>query len=106
MEYLKQLYKGASIKKNDSWLIRTLEKRKPDPLLYVLTVATNEKDQIDLYPAVVFRQKNPILDELLVIGFSRGKFEGISVIRELTQKVVSETGEAKLRSYLLQQERR
>ena len=103
---LKKPYKGKNIKKSTGRLLRHLEQKKPDPLLYVLTLSGNKEEQLDIYPALVYLQNNYILDDLCIVGFAAGKSEAYELVAKMAEDACREMGYPNIRGYLEKKERR
>lgn len=68
--------------------------------IYVLTLAANPNDQLDIIPAVQLLQKAYPKRDMVVIGLAKGYDEAIQLVCEIAEEVKRETGSLKIREYI------
>ncbi len=69
--------------------------------LFLITLASNEQEQLDIYDAKYLIQKYFSDNPPYVIGIAKEKGHAISLVEELMQECVSNRGDANLRAYLM-----
>ena len=106
MNALKEPYRGETLTKSTKRLLHDLARHRPEPFLYVLTLSGNREEQLDIYPGLVYRQKNCILDELCIVGLAHGKSEAFDLAAKMAEDACRETGRPDIRAYLEKKERR
>ena len=101
LNWYPSLYLGESVKHKSRQLRFQLYRRKPVKDIWLITLASNGRDALDLVSSTYLIQ--PLFAEQLpmVIGLAKGRAEAIDVVTEMTEACYAETGDADLRSWLL-----
>ena len=109
MRYYKHLY-----------LTEGLEKKK-EKIIYVGVVSTwvcvtnlfpwflfqktvSERNQLEIYPTIQFKQPAFPEQELFVVGITKGYDEAVELVEQIVQEVYDQTGTCDIRSYILEKE--
>lgn len=103
MRYYKHLYLAEGIKKKEK-IIRKLEEKKLQMNIHVITLARNEKNQLEIYNSMVFLQPDFPYDDFLVVGLAKGYEDAVEMVGEIAQEVYNKTKGADIRSYILERE--
>lgn len=103
MRYYKHLYLADGIKKKEK-IIRKLEEKKLQINIHVITLARNEKNQLEIYNSMVFLQPDFPYDDFLVVGLAKGYEDAVEMVEEIAQEVYNKTKGADIRSYILERE--
>lgn len=103
MRYYKHLYLAEGLKKKEK-IIRKLEEKKLQINIHVITLARNEKNQLEIYNSMVFLQPDFPYDDFLVVGLAKGYEDAVEMVEEITQEVYNKTKGADIRSYILERE--
>ena len=103
MRYYKHLYLAEGIKKKEK-IIRKLEEKKLQMNIHVITLARNEKNQLEIYNSMVFLQPDFPYDDFLVVGLAKGYEDAVEMVEEIAQEVYNKTRGADIRSYILERE--
>ncbi len=103
MRYYKHLYLAEGIKKKEK-IIRKLEEKKLQMNIHVITLARNEKNQLEIYNSMVFLQPDFPYDDFFVVGLSKGYEDAVEMVEEIAQEVYNKTKGADIRSYILERE--
>ena len=103
MRYYKHLYLAEGIKKKEK-IIRKLEEKKLQMNIHVITLARNEKNQLEIYNSMVFLQPDFPYDDFLVVGLAKGYEDAVEMVEEIAQEVYNKTKGADIRSYILKRE--
>lgn len=104
MQYYKYLYLAEGLEKKKEKLIRKLEKRKLQLDVHVITLAVNEKNQLEIYHTIQFKQPSFPYRDLFVVGIARGYDEAVELVERIATEVYEETGTCNIRSYILEKE--
>lgn len=102
MRWYKQLYIGNKAKEKSKKIISNIKKNKIQIDIFVLTLAINGKDLIDIYPSNVLRQSYYKNQDLLVVGIAKGHDEAIKIVESIVIEVYNATGKYEIRDYILQ----
>ena len=100
MEWYKKLYVGAGAEDKQRKIISNIRKNKFQYDIFVLTLAINGKDLIDIYPAQELLQEYYRHKNLFIIGIARGRGEAISLVEKIVMDVFKMTGTCDVRDYL------
>jgi len=103
MRYYKHLYLAEGIKKKDK-IIQKLEEKKLQMNIHVITLARNEKNQLEIYHSMVLLQPYFPYDDLFVVGLAKGYEDAVEMVEEIAQEVYNKTKGADIRSYILERE--
>ena len=101
MRYYKHLYLTEGLEKKKEKIIRKLEAGKLQPSVHVITLAISEKNQLEIYPTLQFKQ--PAFPEQ-VVGITKGYEEAVELVEQIVQEVYEQTGGCDIRSYILEKE--
>ena len=72
MRYYKHLYLTEGLEKKKEKIIRKLEAGKLQPGVHVITLAVSERNQLEIYPTIQFKQPAFPEQELFVVGITKG----------------------------------
>ncbi len=86
MRYYKHLYLAEGIKKKEK-IIRKLEEKKLQMNIHVITLARNEKNQLEIYNSMVFLQPDFPYDDFLVVGLAKGYEDAVEMVEEIVWEV-------------------
>lgn len=103
MRYYKHLYLAEGIKKKEK-IIRKLEEKKLQMNIHVITLARNEKNQLEIYNSMVFLQPDFPHDDFFVVGLAKGYEDAVEMVEEIAREVYNKTKGADIRSYILERE--
>ena len=90
MRYYKHLYLAEGLKKKEK-IIRKLEEKKLQINIHVITLARNEKNQLEIYNSMVFLQPDFPYDDFLVVGLAKGYEDAVEIVEEIAQEVYNKT---------------
>ena len=103
MRYYKHLYLADGIKKKEK-IIRKLEEKKLQMNIHIITLARNEKNQLEIYNSMILLQPDFPHDDFFVVGLAKDYEDAIELVEEIVQEVYNETKGADIRSYILERE--
>ena len=104
MRYYKHLYLTEGLEKKKEKIIRKLEAGKLQLGVHVITLAVSEKNQLEIYPALQFKQPVFPKQDLFVVGITKGYEEAVELVEQIVQEVYKQTGGCDIRSYILEKE--
>lgn len=104
LEYYPQLYLSEGINRDK------LEKLKKELLdtpqkagVYLLTLARNEKDQLDIYESKYLERKYDKRDfSCLIIGIAEDYEKAVGIVEQIVKETWAARGDAQLREYLME----
>ena len=99
MRYYKHLYLTEGLEKKKEKIIRKLQ-----PGVHVITLAVSERNQLEIYPTIQFKQPAFPEQELFVVGITKGYDEAVELVEQIVQEVYDQTGTCDIRSYILEKE--
>ena len=100
--YHRKLYLGESIDRKK--LDKIKKKLENKPLLsgvFVITIARNPSDQLEIYDAKQLAQKYYEKNPPLVVGIAGSYDEAINTIQQLVKECLEKRGDCALKEYLL-----
>lgn len=101
MTFFENLYLGENIEPKVDQILKKLNTSKVIPDLFLITIATNPENMLDIIPEWELMQKGYPKDEIRVIGLASGKKEAIAVVQFILEETIQETGNADVRAYLM-----
>mgnify|MGYP007014485051 CR=1 FL=1 len=104
MRYYKYLYLSDTLKRKKDKLIKKIEKEKIIPDLYLIRLAANEKDQLEISSYRHLLHLPCPKQDLLVVGMTKGYEDAVYLVEEIVQEVYNKTKGADIRSYILRKE--
>ena len=97
MNWHPNLYVGEEAAKHKKKLMRKLEKDSIPFGVYVITLAANGKDLLDVIPGFMFMRED--IREREVIGLAVTKEEALEVCEQIIMDVYRKTGGFEVRSF-------
>lgn len=97
MKWYNDLYVGEVARRKKKKIINRLEKHSISFGVYVITLAANGKDLLDVLPAfMLYKEQN---QERTILGIAVTKEEALEVCARIIQDVHSKTGAYDVRSF-------
>ncbi len=104
MRYYRYLYLSGSLEKKKEKIIRKLEEKRFQLNIYVITLAGNEKNHLEIYQSNLFLQPDFPYEDFFVVGIAGGYEDAVELVEEIAKEVYNETKGADIRSYILKKE--
>ena len=79
-----------------------LEKGKPVPGVWLVTIASNEENNLDLIPSELLLQKALRVQCPMIVGIGFTRLEALLVLVQIVQEVYRETKDMNIRAWLLE----
>lgn len=100
MKWRKNLYVGKQVRKHVRRIRKRLDAGKTDVGHYLITLAENPHDQLDIINTVFLTsaKKRDSLPE--IVGLAGSEKEAILLVKKITEDCLKESGTADLRTYL------
>ena len=102
LRWYKNLYLGNTVKGQEKKLMRKLEKGKPTPGIWLVTIASNEENNLDLIPAELLLQRSLRVQCPMIVGMGFTRIEAMGILLEIVQEVYRETQDMNIRAWLLE----
>jgi len=100
MRFLQDLYLGDSIVPKVNRIVKKIINNQILPELYLITIALNPENMLDIIPEWEVTQKGYPKDKLMVIGITEGKKDAIDLVQSIVKESLDCTGSADVRAYL------
>lgn len=100
MKWYKNLYMGTNARENCRRIIRKTKAGKLQHNIYLITLPSNEENQLDIIPANQLLQPYYKKQCVWIAGIAVGKEEALEVLLCMVQDVFLETGQAAVKAYL------
>ena len=100
MKWYKDLYVGESIQHKYEKIKWKIKHNAGQIDIYVITIASNPQNLLDIIPAQELMQKGYPKRELLVIGLAKGMKEAHEVVKQIIDEVYQNTGGFRIVPYL------
>lgn len=104
MRYYRHLYIGEGLEKKKDKVISRLQRGKLQMDIYVITLAVNEHNSLEIYDSKLFLQPAFPYKDLFVVGITKGYEDAIELVEQITQEVYNKTQGADIRSYIMERE--
>lgn len=100
MKFLQELYLGEKIAPKVDQIVKKIMTEKIVPNLYLIAMATNPDNMLDLIPEWEVFQKGYPKESLRIVGLADNKKDAIKVIQGIIEESIRMTGSADIRAYL------
>lgn len=104
MRYYKDLYIGEGIDKKKEKIFRKLEQNKFQMNTYLVVIPEHDKNQLEIYNAVLLMQRSFVPKDLFVVGITKGYEDALVLVEEIVEDVYEQTKTANVRAYLEQKQ--
>lgn len=101
MTWHENLYVGESIVHKTNKIKWKICHNAGQLSVYVITLASNEQNLLDIIPAQELMQKGYPKQDLYVVGLAKGYEEAVEVAASIVDEVYQATGTFGVRSYLV-----
>lgn len=105
MTWYEDLYVGTSIVHKTNKIKWKIRHNAGQMNIYVITLASNEKNLLDIIPAKELLQKGYPKRGLYVVGLAKGYDEAVEVAASIVDEVYHRTGTFAIRSYLAERKK-
>lgn len=102
MNWYPDLYIGMMAQKKKNKIISNIQHQKTIFDVYLITLAANPLDLLDIVNANFIRQPALGRQPLYIVGIACGYREALDVVLEIVNDIYQETKEAAVREYLLE----
>ncbi|MCF0146078.1 MAG: hypothetical protein HUJ73_05775 [Eubacterium sp.] len=101
---LKQVYFGPQAFTNEPEIRKALKEGRPYKQLYLITLSSNEKEELDIVPGfyIQSRKHRERLPE--VVGLAIGRMEALELVGRIAALAYRETGACHLRQFLIEED--
>ena len=106
LRWYKDLYLGETVRGKEKKMMRRLEEGKPVPGIWLVTIASNEKNHLDLLPADFLLQSALRSRCPMIVGIAFTRAEALEILQRIVQEVYRETEDANIRAWLLKREQK
>jgi len=100
LKWYEDLYIGKNAAKKANSIVRKINKGQGQITAFVITLANNEDDHLEIYNADLLLQKLMREGASMIVGIARGHDEAIELVAQITQEVFEKTGTTDIRRYL------
>ena len=100
MKWYKNLYVGESIRHKTNKIKWKINHNAGQISIYVIAIASNPQNILDIIPAQELMQKGYPKKELFIIGLAHGKEEAHEIVKQIIDEVYRETGGFAVLPYL------
>ncbi|MBQ2705317.1 MAG: hypothetical protein IJF60_00740 [Agathobacter sp.] len=102
MKFFHDLYMGDMVSSKYEAIMKKLNSDKPVLDLYLITMANNPDNMLEIVPQREVLQKGYPNMDIRVVGLAKGKKEAIVVVQSIVEESLRETGSADVRVFLNQ----
>ena len=100
MKFLQELYLGEQIAPKVDQIVKKINNNEIVPNLYVLAMASNPDNMLDLIPEWELLQKGYPKENVFVIGLAKNKKEAVGLVQFIIEECYEKTHSADVRAYL------
>ena len=95
------LYVSECWQEKKEKIIKRLADNRLQPRVYVITLAQGEQNYLEFFSSAFLKQRIYKETELFVVGIAAGYDEAVSMVKEITEQVFKETGDANVRRFIM-----
>ncbi len=99
MNWYQNLYTGKTVEKKKERLIREIEQEKYRGNTYLITLAANPENQLEILSVHMLRFSYIRRNCPLIVGIASGRGEALRLLEKIVQEAYETTGEIKLREF-------
>lgn len=103
LNWYKGLYVGNNAKKKKKKLIRRISQGAGVIDVYLITLAANCRDQLDVFSANELLQKIRRKNCPVIVGLACGYWEALELVETMVRQTYQETGTGNVRKWLEEQ---
>lgn len=100
MRWYHHLYMGTEARRDRYRIVGRIRWNKPQTDAYVITLASQADNLLDIYPSYVLLQKYYRQQEILIIGIAKGYDEAMEVMTRILMEVYEKTGTFNVKEYI------
>ncbi|MGN0252179.1 MAG: hypothetical protein ACI4EH_12580 [Oliverpabstia sp.] len=100
LKWYKKLYIGDNAKKKAKATIKKLNQGRLVLSVYVITLASNEKNLLDFFPASHLKQKVLRSSCPMIVGLADGYEEALQLVQKIIEETYQCQGDTDVRTYL------
>jgi len=102
MLWFEKIFTGESVRDRSEKIIDLVNKRKHVPGLYLITLASNETDQLDIvHYGLNSRLMREYMKLPMIVGLAGSKKEAIQVVQDIIRQVHLDTGQYDMRRFFM-----
>lgn len=102
MKWYKHLYIGETLAPKKRQIVNRIKKNKLTPDVYVIALASNPENQLDVIPTWELMQPGYPKEQVRIIGLAQGKKEALALVTEIVDAIYQKTKDVKIQDYLRQ----
>lgn len=95
------LYMDEKVQSQQEKILKRIHDGKWQLEKYLIALAPNEKNHLEIYNSVLLIQKAIPKEEVFLVGVAGGYAEALELVEKITQEVYDETGGTDIRSFIL-----
>ena len=99
MNWYQNLYSGKTAEKKKDRLIREIDGEKYRGNIYLITLAANPENQLEILSVHQLRFSYIRRNCPLILGIASGYEEALDVLKKMVEEVYEATGDVKIREY-------
>ena len=100
MRWYKELYIGETLRHDAAVIQAEIRAFKPSPEIYLICLATNGIDLLDLTPADALKKPGAQKQTWDIVGMARGKDEAVNLAAAMVEDVWKKTGSFDVRAFV------
>lgn len=100
MKFYRELYLSPGLEKKKKRILKKIKDGKFQKNIYLLILASNEKNQLEICHTALFLQPDYPKKEYFVVGIANGYEEAIELVEQIAREVYNKTDGADIRSYI------
>ena len=106
LKWYKNLYIGENAKKKAKSIIRKINWGTSQLGVYVISLATNEADHLEIFSSNYLLQKEARKICPMIVGIAKGYDEAICLVQAITEEVYMKTQTTNIRTFLEEEARK
>ncbi len=103
MRFYKELYMSEECLKNKRKIRHKIRFQKPMRDIYLVVLSSDPHDQLEIFNSNLLIQKS-VDEDVLVVAVTKGYAKALEFVEETLIRVYNETGNADIKSYILNRE--
>ena len=100
VKFYHDLYVSETWMNKKKKIMKKLQENRLQPAVYVITLAGGEQNNLEFYSSMLLKQHIFDREEIFVVGIAAGYDEAVSLVKDITEQVYKETGDADVRQFI------
>ena len=105
MKFYCDLYLTEEYRVQKGKIIRNLNKKRIGLEQYLIVLANNTNNHLELFHGIHLKQDIFMKEDLLIVGVAKGRNEAFQLVQFITQDIYDKTNTTNIRNYIINRQK-